>query len=131
MSLLQIWTKVLDSKPCCVQPLVLMSVRVCLTGFLVRPSKNHGCYLDYVSQSDPCGKLPSVLVNKLTQKVARKVPKTCFLFFVDMHPCSRCGCYGCPFYSPLFTYCVLIAICCKIFEFDAFVENHSCFIAGE
>ncbi|XP_026280082.1 START domain-containing protein 10-like isoform X3 [Frankliniella occidentalis] len=47
-----------------------------ITGFLVRPSKTHGCYLDYVSQSDPCGKLPSVLVNKLTQKVARKMVAT-------------------------------------------------------
>ncbi|KAK3917658.1 START domain-containing protein 10 [Frankliniella fusca] len=50
-----------------------------ITGFLVRPSKTHGCYLDYVSQSDPCGKLPSVLVNKLTQKVARKLIALFFL----------------------------------------------------
>jgi hypothetical protein len=45
-----------------------------LTGFVVRPTGN-GCFLGYVSQTDPRGKLPIWLVNKITQKFAPKVVK--------------------------------------------------------
>ena len=42
-----------------------------LTGFIIRPAEQ-GCYLAYISQTDPKGKLPSWLINKLTQKMAPK-----------------------------------------------------------
>ncbi|CAH1118920.1 unnamed protein product, partial [Phaedon cochleariae] len=45
-----------------------------LTGFVVR-AKAEGCFLGYVSQTDPRGKLPIWLVNKITQKFAPKVVK--------------------------------------------------------
>lgn len=45
-----------------------------LTGFVVRP-KGVGCFLGYISQTDPRGKLPPWLVNKITQKFAPKVVK--------------------------------------------------------
>lgn len=45
-----------------------------LTGFVLRPYKK-GTFLGYVSQTDPKGKLPSWLVNKITQKFAPKVVK--------------------------------------------------------
>lgn len=45
-----------------------------ITGFLIRPAEP-GCFLGYVSQTDPRGKLPSWLVNKITQKFAPKVVK--------------------------------------------------------
>nr|XP_008197607.2 PREDICTED: PCTP-like protein isoform X1 [Tribolium castaneum] len=45
-----------------------------LTGFVVRPVEK-GCFLGYISQTDPRGKLPIWLVNKITQKFAPKVVK--------------------------------------------------------
>ncbi|CAH1101313.1 unnamed protein product [Psylliodes chrysocephalus] len=45
-----------------------------LTGFVIRDNPQ-GCFLGYVSQTDPKGKLPSWLVNKITQKFAPKVVK--------------------------------------------------------
>lgn len=42
-----------------------------ITGFVVRP-KDHGTFLGYITQTDPKGKLPSWLINKLTQKFAPK-----------------------------------------------------------
>ncbi|XP_057667300.1 START domain-containing protein 10-like isoform X1 [Diorhabda carinulata] len=45
-----------------------------LTGFVIRDGSN-GCFLGYVSQTDPRGKLPPWLVNKITQKFAPKVVK--------------------------------------------------------
>ncbi|XP_030755427.1 START domain-containing protein 10-like isoform X2 [Sitophilus oryzae] len=45
-----------------------------LTGFVVR-RRNEGCFLGYISQTDPRGKLPSWLVNKVTQKLAPNVVK--------------------------------------------------------
>lgn len=44
-----------------------------LTGFLVRAVASNGCQLGYVSQSDPQGKLPHWIVNKVTQIFAPKV----------------------------------------------------------
>ncbi|KAJ8917663.1 hypothetical protein NQ315_005110 [Exocentrus adspersus] len=46
-----------------------------LTGFVIR-SLGDSCFLGYVSQTDPRGKLPPWLVNKITQKFAPKVVKT-------------------------------------------------------
>lgn len=43
-----------------------------LTGFVVR-ALDDGCFLGYVSQTDPHGKLPPWLVNKITKKFAPKV----------------------------------------------------------
>ncbi|XP_017781765.1 PREDICTED: PCTP-like protein isoform X2 [Nicrophorus vespilloides] len=45
-----------------------------LTGFVIRPLER-GCFLGYITQTDPKGKLPSWLINKLTQKFAPKVVK--------------------------------------------------------
>ncbi|XP_018329424.1 START domain-containing protein 10 isoform X2 [Agrilus planipennis] len=45
-----------------------------LTGFLIRPS-DKGCFLGYVSQTDPRGKIPPWLVNKVTQIFAPKLVK--------------------------------------------------------
>ncbi|XP_019763057.1 START domain-containing protein 10 isoform X2 [Dendroctonus ponderosae] len=45
-----------------------------LTGFVVRKS-GPGCFLGYISQTDPKGKLPTWLVNKITQKFAPRVAK--------------------------------------------------------
>lgn len=45
-----------------------------LTGFVVRYHER-GCFLGYISQTDPRGKLPIWLVNKITQKFAPKVVK--------------------------------------------------------
>lgn len=45
-----------------------------LTGFLIRKTHN-GSFLGYISQTDPRGKLPSWLVNKITQKFAPRVVK--------------------------------------------------------
>lgn len=46
-----------------------------LTGFVVRTTSTNGCFLGYISQTDPRGKLPPWLVNKITQKFAPKVVK--------------------------------------------------------
>lgn len=35
-----------------------------ITGFVLRPSPDSGCLLNYVAQCDPQGKLPPWLVNK-------------------------------------------------------------------
>lgn len=45
-----------------------------LTGFVVRKVET-GCFLGYISQTDPKGKLPIWLVNKITQKFAPRVAK--------------------------------------------------------
>ncbi|KAI4461661.1 phosphatidylcholine transfer protein [Holotrichia oblita] len=45
-----------------------------LTGFIIRPADS-GCFLGYISQTDPRGKLPPWLVNKISQKFAPKVVK--------------------------------------------------------
>lgn len=45
-----------------------------LTGFVLR-QKSTGCFLGYISQTDPRGKLPPWLVNKITQKFAPRVVK--------------------------------------------------------
>lgn len=45
-----------------------------LTGFVIR-RLNKGCFLGYISQTDPRGKLPPWLVNKITQKFAPRVVK--------------------------------------------------------
>ncbi|CAG9834738.1 unnamed protein product [Diabrotica balteata] len=45
-----------------------------MTGFVIRESAK-GCFLGYISQTDPRGKLPPWLVNKITQKFAPKVVK--------------------------------------------------------
>ncbi|KAL1491519.1 hypothetical protein ABEB36_012104 [Hypothenemus hampei] len=45
-----------------------------LTGFVIR-KRDTGCFLGYISQTDPKGKLPSWLVNKITQKFAPRVVK--------------------------------------------------------
>ncbi|CAG9760476.1 unnamed protein product [Ceutorhynchus assimilis] len=45
-----------------------------MTGFVIRKCE-HGCFLGYISQTDPKGKLPTWLVNKITQKFAPKVVK--------------------------------------------------------
>lgn len=48
----------------------------CDTGYIVRPSRNgDGSELGYVSHTDPHGKLPVWLVNKVTQIFAPKVKK--------------------------------------------------------
>ncbi|XP_071050122.1 START domain-containing protein 10-like isoform X2 [Onthophagus taurus] len=49
-----------------------------LTGFLLRRQENNSCLLGYVTQTDPRGKLPSWLVNKITQKFAPKIVKQLF-----------------------------------------------------
>lgn len=46
-----------------------------MTGFVVRSVGSNGCFLGYISQTDPKGKLPIWLVNKITQKFAPKVVK--------------------------------------------------------
>ncbi|XP_050310632.1 START domain-containing protein 10-like isoform X2 [Anthonomus grandis grandis] len=46
-----------------------------MTGFVIRGRKE-GCFLGYISQTDPKGRLPSWIVNKVTQKLAPKVVKT-------------------------------------------------------
>nr|CAI5865148.1 unnamed protein product [Callosobruchus analis] len=43
-----------------------------LTGFVLRKT-DKGCFLGYISQTDPRGKLPPWLVNKVSQKFAPKV----------------------------------------------------------
>lgn len=45
-----------------------------LTGFVVR-KHGAGAFIGYISQTDPRGKLPPWLVNKVTQKFAPKVVK--------------------------------------------------------
>lgn len=45
-----------------------------ITGFLVR-KRSEGCFLGYISQTDPKGKLPIWLVNKISQKFAPRVVK--------------------------------------------------------
>ncbi|XP_060528205.1 START domain-containing protein 10-like isoform X2 [Cylas formicarius] len=45
-----------------------------LTGFCIRRLPN-GCFLGYISQTDPRGKLPPWLVNKISQKFAPRVVK--------------------------------------------------------
>lgn len=45
-----------------------------MTGFVIRRLDN-GSFLGYISQTDPRGKLPPWLVNKITQKFAPKVVK--------------------------------------------------------
>ncbi|KAK3100725.1 hypothetical protein FSP39_024311 [Pinctada imbricata] len=44
-----------------------------LTGYLIRKQDNQTCQFTYVAQSDPRGKLPSWVVNKLTHYLAPKV----------------------------------------------------------
>lgn len=46
-----------------------------LTGFVIRPTKNGGSELNYVTQCDPKGNLPIWMVNKLTQIFAPKMVK--------------------------------------------------------
>lgn len=46
-----------------------------MTGFVVRNVGSNGCFLGYISQTDPKGKLPIWLVNTITQKFAPKVVK--------------------------------------------------------
>lgn len=46
---------------------------VMLAGFLIRPSGSTGSELGYVSQTDPKGTVPPLLVNKVTQIFAPKV----------------------------------------------------------
>lgn len=46
---------------------------IMLAGFLIRPSGSTGSELGYVSQTDPQGKVPPWLVNKVTQIFAPKV----------------------------------------------------------
>lgn len=45
-----------------------------MTGFVLRQT-SAGCFMGYISQTDPRGKLPSWLVNKITQKFAPRVVK--------------------------------------------------------
>lgn len=45
-----------------------------LTGFVIRRTDS-GTFLGYISQTDPRGKLPPWLVNKVTQKFAPRVVK--------------------------------------------------------
>lgn len=45
-----------------------------LTGFVLRQTFA-GCFMNYISQTDPRGKLPPWLVNKITQKFAPRVVK--------------------------------------------------------
>ena len=52
-----------------------------LTGYLIRPSGPSSCQITYVTHSDPRGKLPSWLINKLTTivtpKMMRRLHKAC------------------------------------------------------
>ncbi|KAG4076167.1 hypothetical protein HA402_014716 [Bradysia odoriphaga] len=46
-----------------------------ITGFVIRPQPNGGCYLGYVAHCDPQGKLPPWLVNKVTHTVGPRMVK--------------------------------------------------------
>ncbi|VDK83767.1 unnamed protein product [Cylicostephanus goldi] len=46
-----------------------------LTAYLVRPFDKEGCQITYLSHSDPKGKLPTWLVNRLTRVIAPKIVK--------------------------------------------------------
>ncbi len=46
-----------------------------ITGFVIRPQGNGGCYLGYVAHCDPQGKLPPWLVNKVTHTVGPRMVK--------------------------------------------------------
>lgn len=52
-----------------------------LTGYVVKPLGPHSCQLTYVTHSDPRGKLPSWLINKITTivtpKMMRRLHKAC------------------------------------------------------
>ncbi|CAB3362284.1 Hypothetical predicted protein [Cloeon dipterum] len=43
-----------------------------ITGYLIRPKGNSGCFVGYASQTDPKGTLPSWMVNKVTTIFAPK-----------------------------------------------------------
>ena len=45
-----------------------------LTAYLIRPLANQsGCRMSYVTHSDPKGKLPGWLINRITHTVCPKV----------------------------------------------------------
>ncbi|WKY02496.1 hypothetical protein Q1695_016066 [Nippostrongylus brasiliensis] len=46
-----------------------------LSAYLIRPLDDEGCRIIYLSHSDPKGKLPTWLVNRLTRVIAPKVIK--------------------------------------------------------
>ncbi|ETN79127.1 START domain protein [Necator americanus] len=46
-----------------------------LSAYLIRPFDENGCQITYISHSDPKGKLPTWLVNRLTRVIAPKVIK--------------------------------------------------------
>ncbi|EYC23415.1 hypothetical protein Y032_0015g2638 [Ancylostoma ceylanicum] len=46
-----------------------------LSAYLIRPFDEEGCQITYISHSDPKGKLPTWLVNRLTRVIAPKVIK--------------------------------------------------------
>uniref|UniRef100_A0A914WTR1 START domain-containing protein n=1 Tax=Plectus sambesii TaxID=2011161 RepID=A0A914WTR1_9BILA len=56
-------------KPNCIRATVF------LTGYLIRRLGDDGCQVTYFTHSDPKGKLPSWMVNRLTKIVAPKVIK--------------------------------------------------------
>lgn len=55
-----------------------------MTGFVIREKSNGGSILGYVSQTDPQGRLPTWLVNTVTQslapKLARKLEKAALAY---------------------------------------------------
>lgn len=55
-----------------------------MTGFVIREKSNGGSILGYISQTDPQGRLPTWLVNTVTQslapKLARKLEKAALAY---------------------------------------------------